>query len=67
MRFRNGALVWIALLLTGFSNDREIHVLDFNSFEPHLHLENDTTYIINFWATWCIPCRKEMPAFEQIH
>jgi len=25
----------------------------------------DTTYIINFWATWCVPCVKEMPAFEK--
>jgi len=22
--------------------------------------------IINFWATWCTPCRKEMPEFEQV-
>jgi len=21
--------------------------------------------IINFWATWCVPCRNEMPAFQQ--
>ena len=23
--------------------------------------------IINFWATWCAPCRKEMPLLEQVH
>jgi cytochrome c biogenesis protein CcmG, thiol:disulfide interchange protein DsbE len=22
--------------------------------------------IINFWATWCPPCRAEMPTFEQV-
>ena len=22
--------------------------------------------VINFWATWCPPCREEMPAFEEI-
>ncbi len=21
--------------------------------------------VINFWATWCIPCRREMPAFQE--
>jgi thiol-disulfide isomerase/thioredoxin len=23
--------------------------------------------VINFWATWCPPCLKEMPEFEAIH
>lgn len=23
--------------------------------------------IINFWATWCAPCREEMPALQQIY
>ena len=22
--------------------------------------------VLNFWATWCLPCRKEMPAFVKI-
>jgi peroxiredoxin len=23
--------------------------------------------MLNFWATWCGPCRQEMPLLEQIH
>ena len=22
--------------------------------------------IINFWATWCAPCRKEMPSLDKL-
>ena len=22
--------------------------------------------VINFWATWCVPCRKEMPSLEKL-
>ena len=24
------------------------------------------TVLLNLWATWCIPCRKEMPALNQL-
>jgi cytochrome c biogenesis protein CcmG, thiol:disulfide interchange protein DsbE len=23
--------------------------------------------LLNVWATWCFPCRREMPALEQLH
>jgi thiol-disulfide isomerase/thioredoxin len=46
------------------------HIPVFDKFEslaPLLRQANDTTYVINFWATWCKPCVQEMPYFEAIH
>ncbi|WP_233586672.1 TlpA disulfide reductase family protein [Formosa maritima] len=45
----------------------ELNIVDFNSFEPYLKRQDNQVYIINFWATWCAPCVKELPAFEKIN
>jgi len=63
-------LVFVFLLLTvaffhGVGQD--LKVMDYEGLEPHLQKENDTTYVINFWATWCKPCVKEMPAFQKLN
>ena len=62
---------WLIIFSVGgllsFTNPPAIRVMNFNQFEPDLHISNDTTYVINFWATWCPPCRKELPAFEKLN
>ena len=40
---------------------QQVTVVNFKAFEPQLHKQNDTIYMVHFWATWCIPCVKEMP------
>ena len=41
---------------------------NFDQFEEMFRNQSDdVTYVINFWATWCKPCIKELPAFEQIN
>ena len=44
-----------------------VPVVDYQNLKPLLHQSNDTTYIVNFWATWCAPCVKELPYFEALN
>jgi thiol-disulfide isomerase/thioredoxin len=63
----------LAVLFCFFSNPRiaaqheNIPIMGFSEFEKYLHKDTDTVYIVNFWATWCGPCRRELPEFEKIH
>jgi thiol-disulfide isomerase/thioredoxin len=40
---------------------------NFLGLEPYLKRNNDTTYVVNFWATWCVPCVEELPHFEKLN
>ncbi|MGE5223818.1 MAG: TlpA family protein disulfide reductase [Omnitrophica WOR_2 bacterium] len=42
--------------------DFELKALTGNSI--HLSDLKGHPVILNFWATWCVPCRQEMPLFE---
>lgn len=45
----------------------KITTLNYEELKPFLHKNNDKTYVVNFWATWCMPCVKELPAFEKLY
>ena len=34
--------------------------------ERHLSDWRGRTVLVNLWATWCVPCRKEMPALDAL-
>jgi thiol-disulfide isomerase/thioredoxin len=46
---------------------QKIELVNFETLNASVHKDNDTLYILNFWATWCKPCIEELPAFEKIN
>lgn len=55
-------LLW---LLWGVSaNGQSVAVVKFDQLKQLLDQSADTVYVVNFWATWCAPCVKELPYFE---
>lgn len=34
---------------------------------PGLRDFRGNVIFLNFWATWCVPCRQEMPTMEKLH
>lgn len=75
MKIRCMALVFCGLLLSGMApspplvggpapdfalktvNDRVIKLADLRG----------KFVVLNFWATWCVACVKEMPEFQKLH
>ena len=39
---------------------------DSNGEEKKLSDWKGKTVLLNLWATWCVPCRKEMPALDRL-
>ncbi len=63
---------WLALLLLipwlGFSQSMknfELDDINGNTFAFNENLNVDAT-VVTFWATWCLPCRKEHPALQSL-
>ena len=48
--------------------NKNIILNDENNIEKNLIdiLDFNSNYVVNFWATWCIPCKKELPDLNKM-
>jgi thiol-disulfide isomerase/thioredoxin len=57
-------IFFTTLSISAFSqNAKTIKLADLQSI---INKKSDNIQVINFWATWCGPCIKELPLFEKL-
>jgi len=71
-------LLMAAMSLTGFAKANEtksatpiqkpmLKSVNFDELKTILNKNDNKLYVVNFWATWCTPCVKELPAFMKVN
>jgi len=56
-----------AAIVSDTSSDLDLKIYDYDGLEPLINKTEDKVYVVNFWATWCAPCVKELPYFETVN
>ena len=56
----------IGLSKPAMSSAPDFHLLDANRSPVNLSSYRGKMVLLNFWATWCGPCKEEMPSMEKL-
>ncbi|HEY5823274.1 MAG TPA: TlpA family protein disulfide reductase [Cyclobacteriaceae bacterium] len=60
-------IVVIALVVAGFSASAQVPLIRLAELQKLMETPSDEIKVVNFWATWCAPCIKELPLFEKVN
>lgn len=60
-------LVLIVLLIAIEGKAQQAELIKLSQLQTLIEEKSDHIKVINFWATWCAPCVKELPLFESLN
>ena len=63
----SNVILAILFCLTLRSYAQQTQVIKFDKLQSLIEEKGDQVHVINFWATWCAPCVKELPLFEALN
>lgn len=49
------------------AGNEKVKSLNYAGLKPLINQKSEKVQVVNFWATWCAPCVKELPYFEEIN
>jgi len=55
----------LLVFISFISQAQSIEVIKYSGLDSLIKTKSEKIVVINFWATWCGPCVKELPYFEQ--
>jgi thiol-disulfide isomerase/thioredoxin len=62
------SILFVLLILPILAHaQNKAEIIKLTQLQEHIQAKTDHIKVINFWATWCAPCIKEMPLFEELN
>jgi thiol-disulfide isomerase/thioredoxin len=60
-------IVLVAVSGVSFGQQKNTEITKLDGLQKLMAMRSDGILVVNFWATWCAPCVKELPLFEKLH
>ncbi len=60
-------IFFLLLAAWGTALAQDVQIIKIEDLHEKISAKGEQVQVINFWATWCAPCIKELPLFEKLN
>ncbi|AXB58202.1 TlpA family protein disulfide reductase [Flavobacterium fluviale] len=66
MKIKSFYYIFLISFFSVSAYSQNVKLLNIDQLNERIKNGKDSTFVVNFWATWCAPCIKELPHFEKL-